>query len=320
MFNGIVWRSQLIFAVLMLAVSGLLPVAAQDARPIRLVVPAPPGGNLDHTARMLAQRLGAQTGETVVVENRPGANSQIAAELVLRAPADGRTLLLAGTGVSTMRLMQKLSFSPMEDLVPVAQISHESYVLVVAATSPINSLAQLRQHAAQRPAGMNCSAIPGSSTMGCEQLKVKLDGRLTSVPFGGVAPALNALLGGHTDLMFLTHEIAGKQLASGRIRVLAQSGHRLMQGTDAPRLQQIWPDFFLEGSSGILVPLATPPAVIAQLNRDINQVLATPEVAATMRESGQEPAGGSPERYLKHLRHMYQRYGDIILRLGLGAR
>lgn len=311
---------RLALGAVMLVLAGHTPVAAQDTRAIRLVVPAPPGGNLDLTARMLAQRLGALTGENYVVENRPGANTQIATELVVRAPADGRTLLLAGTGIATIALLQRLNFSPLDDLAPVAQVSHESYVLAVAASSSLTSLAQLRGLATQRPGGLNCSAVPGSTTMACEQLKLKLEGKLTTVPFGGVAPALNALIGGHTDLMFITNEIASKQLSSGRIRVLAQSGRRPLQGVDAPLLQQVWPDFFLEGSAGILVPVATPPATIAQINRDINQVLAMPAVAAAMRESGQEPAGGEPDHYFRHLRYTAQRYGEIIRRLGLEPR
>ncbi|MBI5279046.1 MAG: tripartite tricarboxylate transporter substrate binding protein [Burkholderiales bacterium] len=299
-----------------LAALAAAPAAAQatEPRPVRIVVPAPPGGSLDASARLLVQKLSAVTTESYLVENRPGANTQIGTEAVVRAAADGRTLLFAGTGVIFLPLLQKVAFSPMTDLVPVAQWSAEQYVVVTSAAGPLQAVADL---ATARPAGLNCAAYPGVSTIACEQLKARLGGRSTTVPFAGIAPAANAVMGGHADVLFVNLEPVHKLITGGRLRVLAQSKGA---GFAAPTVAEAWPGFVLEGHAGVLAPAGTPEARIQQLNRDINRALADPEVAAHMREGGQEPVGGTPQRYADNLRRSLQLYGDLIQKLDLGPK
>ncbi len=285
---------------------------------VRLVVPAPPGGNLDAMARLMALRLSAVSGEPYVVDNRPGANTQIGAEAVVRAPADGYTLLYSGTGLAFLPWMQKVAFSPLADLAPVAQVTQEHYVLAVHANSAAGNLAQLVELARGREGGLNCAAYPGVATIGCEQLRARLDGKATTIPFQGVAPTLNAVLGGHADLLFVNSSAAAKLVSSGRMRVLAQTAGAGFSGV--PVLTERWPGFLLEGHSGILAPAGTPAARIRQLNRDINRVLQEPDVLAVLGEGGQDAVGGSPQHYGEVLARTYARYGAIIQKLNLRAK
>ncbi|MBA2672878.1 tripartite tricarboxylate transporter substrate binding protein [Ramlibacter sp.] len=285
---------------------------------VRLVVPAPPGGNLDTTARLLAQRLSAVSGEPYVVDNRPGANTQIGAETVVRSPADGYTLLYSGTSLAFLPLLQKVGFSPLADLAPVAQVTREHYVLAVHANSPAGNLAQLAELARSKDGGLNCAAYPGVTAMACEQLRVRLDGKATTIPFQGVAPTVNAVLGGHADLLFVNSASAAKLVASGRLRVLAQTSGAGLSGV--PVLTDRWPGFLLEGHSGVLAPAGTPTARIRQLNRDINRVLQEPDVLAVLGEGGQYPVGGSPQQYGEVFARTYAQYGAIIQKLNLNLR
>lgn len=299
----------------MLAACGL--AAAQDTRTTRLVVPAPPGGAMDATARLLAQRLGALTGEAYVVDNRPGAATQIAAEHVARAQPDGRVLLFAGGGVALVPFVMKTSFSPLDELVPVAQLTQEHFVLVTHPGSGIASAGDLQAAAAAKPQGLSCVAPPGPPSIACEQLKARMKGAVVPAPYAGVPPALTALLGGHVDLMFVNLEAVAKLIAAGRVRLLAQSdGAGFAQ---VPTVGSVWPGFLLDSHFGVMAPLGTPEARIRQLNAQINRLLADPQLVAELtRDGAQLPVGGTPERYGAAMRRTSERYGALIQQLGLG--
>ena len=294
--------------------------AAQETR--RLVVPAPPGGSLDRTARLVAQRLSAVTQDVYVVENRPGANTMIAIEYVAKAPPDGRTMLFGATGMVMMASLQKAPVSPLEDLAPVMQVSAERYALAVPAASPIRSLADLQQAATASAAGLNCLCVPGTTLIACEQLKDALGGKSTTVTYAGVSQGLTALAGQHGDVMFVHLESALKMVEAGRIRVLAVS-HRdglPAAASGMPLVSATWPDFLLEGFSGVFVPTGTPPARIRELNRDLNLAQSDSGFRAALREAGQDPVGGSPEQFAETTRRLSQRYDRVIRKLGLGVR
>lgn len=293
--------------------------AAQEARSTRLVVPAPPGGAMDATARLLAQRLGALTGESYVVDNRPGAATQIAAEHVARSAPDGRVLLFAGGGVALVPFVMKTSFSPLDELVPVVQFTQEHFVLVTHPGSGITSAHDLQAAAAARPHGLSCVAPPGPPSIACDQLKARMGGAVVPAPYAGVAPALNALLGGHVDLMFVNLEAAAKLVAAGRVRLLAQSeGAGIAQ---VPTVNAVWPGFLLDSHFGVMAPVGTPEARIRQVNADVNRLLSDPQLVAQLtRDGAQLPVGGTPERYGAAMRRTSDRYGALIRQLGLGPR
>lgn len=294
--------------------AGLPSARAQD-NPVRIVVPVPPGGNLDTAGRALAQRMAAITGEAHVVENRSGANTAIGTEYVARAPADGRTLLVTGTAVVLNDWMQKQNFSPLDDLKPVVQLSSVNYVLVVPDNGPASARELLGRAAAKRE-GLNCGAPPGPMVLACEQLRERTGGKVTSVPFPGIGPAVTALLGGHVDFMIVNVEAVEGLLQGRRLRALAASA----PGLQAPLMGELWPGFLIEGFAGVFVPSRTPPEKVQQLNRLINQVLAEPRFAAQMIETGQDPVGGSVEQFNARMLDIHRRYGDLIRRLGLSVR
>lgn len=305
--------------LLALALAPVLGKAgAQDARTVRLVVPAPAGGTLDASARLFARRMASHSGDNWLVENRPGANSQIAAEWVARAPADGRVLMFAGSGLAFMPWLQKVSFAPLEELAPVVQLTAEHFVLATGAGSAVPDAASVERLA--RQAGLTCVAPPGPPSIACEQLKARLGERLVAAPYPGVAPAITALLGGHADLMFTNLESGAKLAAAGRVRLLARSsGAPGMPGV--PEFGAVWPGLVLDSHFGILAPRQTPRERIDALNAQFNQVLAEPEVLALLtRDGAQQPVGGTPERYGAALRSTAERYGAIIEKLGLAHK
>jgi tripartite-type tricarboxylate transporter receptor subunit TctC len=278
-------------------------VLAQDPKPLTLVVPAPAGGGLDSLARLVALHLGRTTGEPVVVENRPGANTNIGSEHVARAAPDGRTLLVTGVSLAINELMFKMNFAPLRDLQPVIQLSNEYAVLVVPANSPIGSIADLERVARGKASGLNCGAPPGHMLLACQQLAARFPS--VTIPFAGVAPAVNAALGGHVDMLFVSPELAVRpHVQAGKLRIIAVSDDlRAQPGLkDIPGFRQAWPGFVSTTFAGIWAPAGTPAAAVAKLNRDLNGVLQEPEVRERMADANQPVVGGTPEAFMRAAR------------------
>jgi tripartite-type tricarboxylate transporter receptor subunit TctC len=289
---------------------------AQD-KPVRLVVPVPPGGALDMLARGLASRMSA-SGDAWIVENRAGADTMIGSEVVARAPADGRVILLAGATLVLAPLLRKMSYSPYADLRPVVQVSSSDFMLVVPADSPITSVRELASVAATRPEGLNCGAPPGPMALACAQLASRLARKVTAIPYPGIAPAVNAALGGHLDMLFVSAESVSRLVETGKLRALAVSSPAI--AGKLPVFGQVWPGFLMEGYIGLFVPAATPSEDVKRLAGAVNRVLAEPAFAALMREAGQEPAGGTPEEFTARVERTRAHYAELIARLGLDPR
>ncbi len=283
----------------------------------RLVVPVPAGASLDQAARALAPRLSTATGETWIVENRPGAESMIGTEHVARAPADGRTVLVGGVTTVLGPQLRKVPFSP-DDLRPVVNLLHTGYVVVVPAESPLRSVADLASAAASNPHGLNCGAPPGPMGLGCTQLGQRYAGRLQAVPYPGIAPALAALLGGHLDLLVVASDGMLKLIESGKVRVLATTAP--LAGVSAPLVTDVWPGFVLETFVGLFVPAATPETDVRRLNSAVNRILSDPAFASSMRDIGQEPVGGTVEEFTARVGRVRAIYRDLLPRLGIEAR
>jgi tripartite-type tricarboxylate transporter receptor subunit TctC len=283
---------------------------------VRIVVPVPPGGGLDATARALASGLSSVTGASYVIENRPGANTALGADLAARAPADGRTILYSGTAIVMNPWLQQLAPSPVSDLQPVMYLSDNQYVVVAAADSSIRSAADLQVRAAS-PAGLTCAAPPGPMALGCEQLKARLPGSVIVVPYPGIPPAIAGLIGGHVDAMFVNVDGIESLIKAGRVRVLAASARSAVPGV--PLIGQIWPGLYLEGFTGLFVPAHTPAAKVRELNEAMNRVLTQPAFRKFMADTRQEIVGGSPERFARKISSAYQRYGEVIRKANLAV-
>jgi len=297
----------------------LLPFSALSDQPIRIVVPVSAGGTLDAMARMLAKSLATVVSDVVVVENRPGAGAAIGTAHVVRSRPDGHTLLLGSSFVATNAVTQRLNFDPQVDLRPVITLSSGETLLVVHHALEVHSVADLPGAAQRRPGGLNCAAPPGQLSFACERLRLLLGGRVVTIPYPGVAPALNALAAGQVDLMFVPRGALTATVPSGRVRALATAGPRKAYAPfeHLPLLKHTWPEMVSYGYAGIYVAAETPPDLIEALNRAFNRVLAMPEVRQAMLDLGYRPMGGSAEMLGHLLAQEVDSYARIATQIGL---
>jgi tripartite-type tricarboxylate transporter receptor subunit TctC len=294
-------------------------LSAQGPGPMRLVAPVPAGASLDSTARLIASHLAERLGETVLVENRPGAATSIGTEYVVRAAPDGRTLLFGAAALVLNPSLYKLNYDVFRDLRPVIQVSGELYLLVVRNDLPVAAPSDLLKAAKEKPGGLNCAAGPGMSTMGCEQLRLHLGGNVTSIPFPGMAPALTSLLGSHVDLMFVPIEDVLGFVRTGRVRAVANASESRKESPfpELPLMSDFWPGFAVTGLYGILAPAGTPAETVAALNREINAVLSSLAVRERLIVGWQVPAGGTPEQFGDLLRRRHDHYQRVIRAAGI---
>ena len=317
-------------AILALTASAALATGeatAQDdfpgTRPIRLVVGFVPGGPADAVARLLAQRLNALLGVPVVVENRPGAGGTLAAGAVARAPADGRTLLLANSGHSgTKALYPALPYDPVADFAAVAGVAATPNVVLVKAGSRFRTIQDLVAAARAKPGDLNFGAGGGGPTLtalSAELLKRAARIDAVQVNYAGSGPASLALLSGEIDFSIDTLSSAIGQVEQGQVKGLAVTARRRAARLPAgPTLDEtVAPGFDVTGWFGVLAPAGTPAPVVERLNRDLNAALETPAVVAQLGELGLERIGGSAESFAGLLRSETERWGGLIRELGL---
>jgi tripartite-type tricarboxylate transporter receptor subunit TctC len=292
------WSRRMVFAGLAAMALGLAASPAPAQTPLRIVVPFPPGGGLDGVARLLALHLGAIRGETVLVENRPGADGLIGMQHVAAAAPDGRTLLMAASFVASNVVLHRYNFDPKVELAPVVMTSTNETVMGVHAGLDVHSVDDLVELAQTRPKGLNCGAAAGHPAMACEQLRALLKDKVTSIPFAGLGPAASALAAGHVDIMLAPRGALHGVAEAGKVRYIAGvDEQKLAAPLDGlPLLKDRWPLMYVVNFNGIFAPAGTPAAAITSLNRDFNRVLLLPEVRDTMRKNGHHLAGGAPEK------------------------
>jgi tripartite-type tricarboxylate transporter receptor subunit TctC len=300
-----------LFAVFFLAGAMLLDVdlaAGQTypARQVHMIVTFPPGGNADTIARLVADKLTQQLRQSVIVENKPGAASIVGTTAVAQAPADGHTLLQAGTNISTNpALGHKTSYDAERDLAPVALLVTVPAVVVVHPSLPVNTLAELVVHAKARPGEVNYGSAGNGSFphLAVEKLAQETGIKMTHVPFHGFGPALIGLL--RNDVNVLASDIPGalEHIRAGKLRALAVTGSARMPLPDVPTVAEVGvPEYEGVGFLGIMVRAGTPRDVIDVLNREINRALATPEIANHIAANGLVAGGGSPEDFAAFLK------------------
>jgi tripartite-type tricarboxylate transporter receptor subunit TctC len=302
-----------------------LPVCAQDypLRPVRLIVPFPPGGGNDIVARAVAQELGKSLGQQFVVDNRAGAGGAVGAELAARSPADGYTLFLGGVGshVVNPSLHPKLSYDPIRDFAPVTLIASAPSVLVVHPSLQAARLAELTALAKAHPGKLNyASNGNGSSAQLAAVLYESMAGvRMVHVPYKGVAQALVDLMSGEVQLMFGTLVAILPHIKAGRLRALAVTGRdRSALLPEVPTLAESGLPGYEAGSwYGILAPAGTPGAIVARLNAEINAAIRQPEVRERLAAEGAEVVGGTPEQFAAHIRGELGRTKKLVREAGL---
>jgi tripartite-type tricarboxylate transporter receptor subunit TctC len=296
-------------------------VFAQSSKSIRIVVPFAPGGGNDVFARQMAKGLGEMRSQTVVVENRPGAGGNLGTEVVIRSAADGTTLLLGHSGtVSINRALYKtLKFDPMADLAPVAMFASSALVLLVPASSSINSVADLLFMARSKPDALNY-ASSGSGTGGHltgELFEQKTGVKIGHIPYKGTAPALTDLAGGQVQMMFSVVPPALALIKAGKLRAIAvTSRRRLPLLPDVPTLAEsrIPPLAGFESTLtyGILAPRNTPPTVIREISSQMLKVAATQEFQSRLEVEGAVPLLGGPPEYAALIKAESAKWADVV--------
>ena len=290
-------------------------------KPVRLVTAAAGAGG-DFVSRMVAPGLTELWGQTVVVDNR-GGSAVIPIEVVAKAPADGYTLLGFGTALWHLPLMQSVSYDPIKDFAPITLVTTTPMIVVVHPSLPVKSIEELIVLARKRPGQLNYSSgISGSTThLPAELFKSMAGVDIVRVTYKGGAPALTALLGGETQVMFANAAGVGPHIMAGRVRGLAvTSAQRSALFPDLPTVAATGlPGYEATSLQGIFAPAATPAALVARLNRDLVKVLGRPEVRDRFLKSGSEVVANSPGDFAAAIKADMITMGKIIKQAGIRA-
>src|SRR5437879_4313886 len=288
--------------------AGAAMAQAYPAKPIRLIVPFPPGGGTDIAGRTIANKLSETVKWTFVVENKPGAGGNLGVEQAAKSPPDGYTLVVGQTSNLAINpaLYANLPYDPQKDLSPVARSVSAPVWLVVATNSPYKSLGDLVA-AAKRDPGAVTFASPGSGTVSHltgELLQRAAGVKFTHVPYKGASQAMTDLLGGQVQSFMSSVPSAIAQVRGGRLRaVVVTSAKRAAQMPEVPTIAESgYPGFDAITWYGLLAPAGTPAVIIARLNAELNRALATPDVRERLAAEGGEVLGGSPERFASLLK------------------
>lgn len=289
------------------AASGAAWSQTYPTKPIRLIVGFAPGGSVDTTARIFSQKLSAELGQQVVVENRAGVASNIAADHVARATPDGYTLFWSsGTGLGTnMAFYQRMTYNPLKDFAPIALLLYQSNGLVVNPTVPATTTKELIALAKARPGQLNYgSAGSGSSQHMTAELFSRMTGvKMTGIAYKGGAPALVDLVAGHIDLVFSPLPEVIPYVRAKRLRAIAVSGAKRSPALpDVPTVGETVPGFAFEGFLGMAGPAGMSPDLVARLNAAVNKALQDPEVRKRLLDLGLGIAGSTPEQLGTHMR------------------
>jgi tripartite-type tricarboxylate transporter receptor subunit TctC len=286
------------------------------SRPVRIIVGFAPGGSVDVIARLIGQRLSRQLGQPVVVENRPGASSNIGTELVVGAPADGYTLLLAtSSNAINATLYGKLKFNFIRDVTAVASISRNPLVMVANPSVPVTNVAAFIAHAKANP-GKVTFASAGNGTphhLSGELFKMMTGVDILHVPYRGEAPALADLIGGQVDVMFTTTAPSIGYIRSGDLRALAVTTSAPLEALPGiPTVAQSVPGFEASGWFGVGAPKGTPSEIVERLNKEINADLADPEFRARFADLGLSVSASSSADFGKFVAADTQKWAKVI--------
>lgn len=305
-----------------------LPVVSRDARaqtyptrPVRLVVGGPPGGGLDIVARLIGQWLSERLGQPFVIENRPGAGGNIATEAVVRAPADGYTLLLvSGANAINTTLYEKLSFNLSRDIAPVAGIARVPEVMVANPSVPAKTVPEFIAHAKANPRKLNMASggIGTPSHVAGELFKMMTGIDMVHVPYRGTTPALTDLLGRQVQVTFVSVPSAIAYIRAGTLRPLAVTTKtRSDELPDVPAVDEFVRGYEASNWYGIGAPKGTPAEIISKLNKEINAALADPKFKARLADVGGTALSGSPADLGKLIAEETEKWAKVIQFAGI---
>jgi len=287
------------------------------AKPVRLIVGYTPGGATDIVARLLAAKLQEALGQTVIVENKPGAGSNIASEFVAKSAPDGYTLLVGSIANATNMVVYKnLGYDTLRDFAPVTQLMSAPSVLAVHPSFPAKNLQELIAAAKRDPGkyAFASSGSGGSPHLAGEMLKLRAGIDLIHVPYKGAAPALSDLLGGQVQIAFQTALSAVPHLQSGQLRAVAVAANkRLAQLPGVPTMAEAgMPDFEVSSWNGLFAPAKTPPEIIARLHGAAVKALAAPDVREKLTAQGAEAVGSTPDEFRAYIGTEIDKWGKVV--------
>ena len=303
-------------AAAMPALSRIARADTYPSRPVHLIVFYAAGGGNDIIARLMGQWLSQRLGQSFVIENRPGGSGNIGTEYVVRAAADGYTLLLSSTAnVVNASLYPKLGFDFVRDIAPVAGISYEPNIMVVNPSVPPTTVPEFIAYAKANPGKLNfgSAGIGSSQQMSGEMFKMMAGVEMTHVPFRGTAPALTALLGGQVQVMFGSMPATLPYVQSGKLRALAVTTAKRSDALpDVPAVSEFLAGFDASVYYGIGAPKNTPAAIVDRLNKEINAGLADPPFRTRLTELGSTVLAGSPADFGKFLASETDKWAKVV--------
>ena len=295
-----------------------LAQAAWPDKPIKLMVGFPAGGASDVMARLVADKLGQALGQSVVVDNRPGAAGTLAASLVAKSPADGYTMLLASPTAITLApttMADRLPYSPSKDLVPVTQVNRYPLVLLVTPQLGVKSVPELLSKAKAQPGKLNFASFGANTSGGLGTEMVKLMGKvdMLHVPFNGGAPMNQALLGGNVDVAFDTMPTALANARAGKLVPIAVStAKRTQLAPELPTVGEAIPGFEADSWTGLMVPAGTPPEIVARIQSEIAKIVASDDMKQRFATMGADAVASTPADFKAFLDAETLRYARLV--------
>ena len=305
-------------AVLGIALAGNASAQGYPAKPVRIVVPYPPGGGNDLLARLSAQKLGEKWKQNIVVDNRGGASGMIGAEAAARSPADGYTLLLCASPECALNatLFPKMSYDPTRDFSPVTQLAVSSLVLAVHPSLPPRSAKEFIALAKRRPGELSYASVGAGSPhhISGEWMKLIAGIEINHVPYKGGGPQMVDLIGGHIHCAFVALPVIAPYLKSGRVRVIAVTTAK--RSPVIPEVQSLseagLAGFDVSQWYGVVVPAGTPAEITARLNADFVEMVNQSDVKARMGDLGAVPVGNTPAQFGEFIRSEIAKYRKIV--------
>jgi tripartite-type tricarboxylate transporter receptor subunit TctC len=303
-------------AVALPAISGVASAKAYPARPVRVIVPFAPAGDADLIARLIGQRLSERLGQPFVIENRPGAATNIGTELVLHAPADGYTLLVAAPSAAiNATLYGKLSFNFIRDIAPVAAVIRAPFVLLTNPSVPAQTVPALIAYAKSNPGqiSMASTGVGSGPHVAGELFKMMAGVEMVHVPYRGQGPALTDLLGGQVQVYFAAVPSAFEYIKAGRLRALAvTTAARAAVLPDIPSMSDFLPGYEASYWGGFCAPKGTPDEIVDKLNSEINAALADPEIERRFAGLGATALRGTPADFGQLISNETEKWGKVV--------
>ncbi len=306
------------FVVATFAVASAVFAQPYPSKPIKIIVPYPPGGTSDILARSVGQKLTETLGQTVIVENKPGATGNIGADFVAKSPPDGYTLLLADIGSLAIApsVTPSLPFDPVKDFAPVVMVAYSPHILALNPAVPASSVKELVALLKAKPDSLNfaVSGVGGANHLAGIDFAARTGVKWTYVPYKGGSQAITDLMAGHAQVMFNGMLATYPAVKDGKLKAIAiSSAKRFSAAPDLPTVAESGVPGFETGSwQGIVAPAGTPPEVVKKLHGAVTAILATPEMKEKLIASGAEVLPQSPEQFGAFIRNEKARWAKVV--------